>query len=506
MKKTAVIIMLITIISKLFGFSREIVLSYFYGASNVTDAYLISMTIPSVIFGFIATGISTGYIPMYSQIEKEGGSKESNKFMSNLINILLVLSTILVIFALIFTQPIVKIFASGFEGGTLKLAIRFTRVSLVSMYFVGIVSIFIGYLQLSGNFVIPALVGFPLNIVTILAIIASSKGNPIILAIGTVISVVAQLLFMLPFVRKQGYRHKWILDFRNPNIKKMLYIVIPVMLGASINQINVLVDRTIASGLAVGGISTLNYANKLNRFVQGIFVSSIVVVLYPMISKMVSEGDEDGLKKSVAEAITSVNLLVLPATVGMMFFAEPIVSLLFGRGKFDNAAVAMTTSALFFYAIGMVGFGLREVLSRTFYAFQDTKTPAINAAIAVVINIVLNLILSRYLGIGGLALATSISAIIGTGLLFVSLRKKIGPFGFKEMSVSFLKILIASLAMGLIAIIFFNRVKIGVSESLALILAILVGIISYATMIYFMKIDDVDKMVVAVKRRLKKAA
>lgn len=504
MKKTAIIVMLITIASKIFGFSREIILSYFYGATDITDAYLISMTIPSVIFGFIATGISTGYIPMYSQIEKEGGSKESNKFMSNLINILLVLSTCLVIFGLIFTQPIVKIFASGFEGETLRLAIRFTRVSLVSMYFIGIVSIFTGYLQLSGNFVIPALVGFPLNIVTILAIIISSKGNPIILAIGTVISVVAQLLFVLPFVRKRGYRHKWVLDFRNPNIKKMVYIVIPVMLGTSINQINVLVDRTLASGLAVGGISALNYANKLNGFVQGIFVSSIVVVLYPMISKMVSEGNEDGLKRSVAEAITSVNLLVVPATIGMMFFAEPIVSLLFGRGKFDSTAIAMTTSALFFYTIGMVGFGLREVLSRTFYAFQDTKTPAINAAIAVVINIVLNLILSRYLGIGGLALATSIAAIVGTGLLFVSLRKKIGPFGLKEISISFVKILIASLAMGGIAILFFNMMKVGVAESLALILAILLGMVSYAVIVYFMKIDDVDKMVAAVKKKLKR--
>jgi len=191
----------------------------------------------------------------------------------------------------------------------------------------------------------------------------------------------------------------------------MVYIALPVIIGVSVNQINVLVDRTIASRVAEGGITALNYASRLNGFVQGIFVLSITTALYPMISKMVAESNMEGLKKSVSEAISGINLLVIPATVGSMIFAEPVVMLLFGRGKFDVEAIAMTSAALFFYSLGMLGFGLREVLSRAFYSLQDTKTPAINATIAVVMNIIPNIILSKYMGIGGLALERRLGRI-----------------------------------------------------------------------------------------------
>ena len=372
------------------------------------------------------------------------------------------------------------------------------------MYFTGLVAIFNGFLQLKGNYIIPALVGFPLNTVTILATIISSRGNPVIMAIGAVMATASQLLLLWPFIRKAGYRHKAVFNLKDQYIKDMVVIALPVIAGVSVNQINVLVDRTIASTIAVGGISALNYANRLNSFVQGIFVLSIVTVLYPMISRMAADKNMDGLKKSVSEAINTVNLLVIPATVGMMVLAEPIIELLFGRGKFDEGAVAMTSVALFYYAIGMLGFGLREVLSRAFYSLQDTKTPAINAAIAVVINIVLNIILSRYMGIGGLALATSISAIVCTLLLFISLRKKIGPFGLKGISVSFVKITLASIVMGVFARLSFDMLVVSRGQSIGLFASIGLGAIVYCVLIYFMGIDEVDSLLKSIKTKISK--
>ena len=147
----------------MFGFGRELILSYFYGASNISDAYLISLTIPTVIFAFIGTGIATGYIPMYSQIEQEYGEKEGERYTNNLVNISITICTVVIIFGLLFTKPLVKIFASGFQGETLALAIRFTRISLLGIYFMGLVYIFKGFLQLKGNYVIPASIGFPFN-------------------------------------------------------------------------------------------------------------------------------------------------------------------------------------------------------------------------------------------------------------------------------------------------------------------------------------------------------
>lgn len=502
MKRTALMVMAITILSKVLGFGREIVLSYVYGASAITDAYIISQTIPVVIFSFISAGIATGFIPMYSRISMAEGQLAANKYTNNLSNALLLLASIIVVFVLLFTQPIVKLFASGFSGETLDLAINFTRISIFGVYFTALISIFSGYLQVHDNYMIPALVGIPMNLIIIASLFISTKTNIYMLAIGSVLATASQLLLLVPFVRKTSYKYQPIFSLKDEHIKNMVIIALPVIIGQSVNQINVLVDRTLASGIAVGGISALNYASRLNDFVQSLFVASITTVMYPMISKMAAAKNMKGLKSYVSEAISTINLLVIPATIGAMIFSKEIVALLFGRGAFTPEAVAMTGNALFYYSIGMIAFGLRDILSRAFYALQDTKTPMINATIAVVINIVLNIVLSRFLGIGGLALATSISGIVSAFLMFITLRKKIGPFGLKEISISFIKISIASVLMGLIAYTSFSFLGSLVSQNLALILAIGVGALVYAIFIYFMKIPEVDRTLDTVKKRI----
>ena len=503
MKKTALLVMVITILSKILGFGREIVLSYVYGASAITDAYLISQTIPYVVFSFIGAGIATGFIPLYNRIFKEQGRLEANKYTNNLSNALLLLVSIIVAFVFLFTQPIVKIFASGFSRETLELAIKFTRISIVGIYFVANINIFASFLQIHKNYIIPALLGFPMNLVIIASLFISTKTNIYVIAIGSVLATASQLLLLIPFVRKTGYRYQPVLNLKDEHIKTMIIIALPVIAGQSVNQINVLVDRTLASGIAVGGISALNYANRLNGFVQGLFVASISTVLYPMISKMAAENNIKGLKSSISEAISIINLLVIPATIGAMIFSKEIVTLLFGRGAFTPEAIDMTGGALFYYSIGMIAFGLRDILSRAFYALQDTKTPMINATIAVVINIILNIVLSKYLGIGGLALATSIAAIVGTLLLFITLRRKIGGFGLKEITKSFIKISIASILMGFIALGSFNFLIQNIRENLALILAIGIGALAYAILIYFMKIPEVERSIEAMKKKVR---
>ena len=506
MKKTAIILMLITVLSKVFGFTREITLSYFYGASGISDAYIISLTIPNVIFSFLGTGISTGYIPLYSQIQHKYGLKRANRYTNNLINILMVLCTIIIVFVFLLTKPIVKMFALGFKGETLALAESFTRITTLGVYFTGLIYVFSGFLQIKGNYVVPALVWIPLNFFIILAITISFNRNVLLLPIGNVIATASQLLLLVPFIYKNGYKYEPLLDRNDKYIKKMVDMALPIIFGVSINQINVLVDRTLASNIAVGGISALNYANRLNYFVQGLFVTSIATVMYPMISKMAALNNFDGLKKTISEAINLINLFVIPATVGAMIFAEPVVKLLFGRGAFDTVAISMTSNALFFYSIGMVGVGLREILSRAFYSLQDTKTPMINAAIALTINIILNIILSKFLGIAGLALATSISAIFCTGLLFISLRKKIGSFGMKNTTISFIKILASSLAMGVVAYLAYNMLLLYFSGNLSLMISICIGALVYFVIIYFMRIDEVDSLVNSAKKKLKSYA
>lgn len=505
MKQTALLLVFITVISKIFGFVRDLTLSYFYGTSNVSDAYLISQTIPVAIFSLIGVGISTGYIPMLTKIEVEKSNAFGLKFTSNLVNTLLAITTILVLLVLAYTPFTVKLFASGFDKETLELAIQFTRISVFSMYFTGIAYILSGFLQVRGNYVIPALSGLPLNIISILFIFLSTSLNVYFLVIGNIMALLFQLFLLIPFAAKQGYRYKFNINFKDRYLRGLMINAIPIIFGVSVNQINFLVDRTIASQLVVGGISALEYANKLNGFVQGIFVLTLVTVMYPFISRMVIENNFDGLKKSVREVLNGINILVVPIVVGFMILSIPIITFLFGRGAFGEKAIRLTALALFYYSPGMIGIGIRDVLSRVFYSMQDTKTPMVNAILGMIINIVLNFVLSRFLGIGGLALATSISAIFSAGLMYKSLRKKVGSLELRNIGINLFKILIASFIMGILSIIVYRYlITMEFNLSISLLIAITVATISYLLIVRILKIEGFNLGIESIKKKLYK--
>lgn len=504
MKKTAIIIMLLTIFTKIIGFSRELVLSYFYGASITSDAYLIALTIPQSIFTFIGVGIGTGYIPIFNDIEKSKGLRESETFTNNVVNVLMVLSTLVVMVSFYFAGPLVKLFASGLSGDGLELAIKFTKISIFAVYFSSLTYIFSARLQILEDFHSAVLMGIPLNVIIVLSIVFSFYNNSIYLAYGFVLASFSQAIYLYYKLRKKSFKYQPIINIKDENLKKIIYLAIPVILGVSVNQINVLVDRTIASRIVVGGITALNYANRLNIFIQAVFVMSIATIFYPTITKLVTDGKLNQLKKILHESINVILITVLPITIGTIIFSKEIVSVLFARGAFDSKAIELTSDALLFYSIGTIGYGLREILSRVFYAMQDTKTPTLNATIGMVINIVLNIVLSKYMGIGGLALATSIAAILTTVLLFFSLRKKIGQIGMKSIFVSFFKILCASILMGLISKMGYIHLSNRLSETVALFTAIIMGIVSYFVILYFLKIDDVDVVYDFIKKKLKK--
>lgn len=504
MKKTAILIMILTILSKIIGFGRELTMAYFYGASNISDAFLIALTIPISIFAFIGKSINTSYVPVYTKIEATKNREKADNFTSNIINISILICLFISIVSFVFAEPIVKLFASGFEGDTLALAIKFTQISIFGISFSVVMEFFSSLLRIKGNFITPAMITFPMNITIILATVISSKGNILVLGFGILFSTISQLLFLLPSIKKINFEYKFILNFKDADIFKFLMLSTPTMIGVAVNDINKIVDRTIASNISEGAISSLNYANMINGIIQGVFVLSIATAIYPMMAKYASDGQIVPFKKMLSESITGVNLLVIPSTVGLMIFSNQIVMLLYGRGAFDAMAISMTSEALFFYSLGALGIGLRDILSRPFYALQDTKTPTVNAIIGIGLNIILNVILSRILGIGGLALSTSISATFTSIILFISLRKKIGAFGIKQITISFFKILFASLVMGGLSKVSYNYLTTSFTQNISLLLAITVGVMTYIVVIYFVKIEDVDVIVGAMKRKFNK--
>ena len=490
-KKSAIILMFITLISKVTGFIRDIILAQSFGASIITDAYLTALNIPVVLFDGISSSLGTTYIPMFFKIKEEDGNDSVNKFTSNILNIVILLSIIFIIISLIFTPYIVKIFAIGFKGEEFKLTVKFSRILIFSMIFIATNGLISSYLVANGKFYISGLVTIPFNIFCIISIIIGSLTNSKIMVIGTLIAYIAQLLFQIPFLLKTGYKHSLKVNLKDKNIKRILYLIVPVFLGSYVNQINAVVNRTLASTLEFGSITALNYANKLNIFAVGILVISISTVMYPILSKLASENNIVEFKRNLLRNIDIVVIVMLPIMIGIMILSTPIVKILFEQGSFNSHDTYLTSTALFYYSVGIVAVGIRDITSRAFYSLQDTKTPVKNAVIAVFINMICSIILVKVLGIGGLALSASISSILGALLLILDLRKKIGNLGLKSSVLTFIKCSIASIIMGILVINSYNIVLNFSTEIIALIISVFIGIFTYYIMNIILRVNEV---------------
>lgn len=509
--KAAVGLMAATLIAKILGFGRELALASAYGASGTSDAFLVAMNIPAVIFSAIGTSLGTAFIPLYCDLEAKQGKKASLRFSNNVLNIVVLLCLITSLVGVVFTEPIVKLFAVGFKGETLTQAIYFTRVLILGMAFLGMSYIMMAFLQVKENFVIPGLMSVPYNMLIIISIFLSVTINPNLLPWGTLIGLSLQFIFQYPFARKKGFKYRPYINLKDEYLKRMLWLIGPVLIGVAVTQVNSIVDRTIASTLVEGSISALNYATKLNQFVMGMFIVSISSVIYPMLSKLSTENNKKKFKESIVTAINVVTLIIIPISVGAIILAEPIVKLLFQRGEFDARATQMTAIALIFYSIGMLGFGLRDILGKIFYSLQDTKTPMINGIIAMVLNIVLNLAFVKYtnMGLGGLAFATSISSLVTIALLSVSLRRKIGAFGGKKIISVFIKSIIAALLMALVTKFTYNAIDAFLSagfiqDAIKLAISVGLGAIVYAVSIIVLRVDEVKLIFKMINKKVKR--
>ena len=511
-KTTALVLMLIILTSKITGFFRDIVLAQTFGAGEITDAYLTALNIPVVLFDGISAALGTTFIPIYFKIKSSKGQEEVNKFTSNILNIVIIISLIFVLLGVIFAPYIVKIFAVGFKGDVFDLTVNYSKILIFSMVFIAINGLVSSYLVASGNVYISGAITIPFNIFVIIAIIFASVTESYVMVYGTLIAYIAQLLFQLPLLIKKGYKHRLTVNLRDENIRQILFLVIPVFIGSYINQINAVVNRTLASTLDSGSITALNYANKLNMFAVGVIAVAISTIMYPILSNLASEGNKKLFKINISKSINMIVIIMLPIMVVMTTFSTEIVKVLFEEGSFNSHDTYLTSTALFFYSIGILSYGLKELLAKSFYSLQDTKTPVRNATISVVINIVFSIILVNIMGIGGLALASSISATVTTMLLLISLRKKIGKIGFSYILKTFIKGAIASIVMYIIMRIAYNYIFIYGSrfalESRKFIafncfISVILGMSTYLIVVLALKVKEVKEIFDAILFKLK---
>ncbi len=452
-KKVAGIALVITIItfsSKLLGLLRDILLANYYGTSVSSDAYVMAQSILSVFTILLVNALGTAFIPMLSDYKVNRSEKENKGLINNVYTVSFLITTAISVILLLFIKPVVGFFAPGFSPEAQHLTQMVTMVMVPTISLSVIVLLNNSFLQTRGSYFVPALYGFPSNLALIAGMIFFTSQFGIVgLGVAFTVGAVCQILFQLPALIKNGFKFRPEADFNNEGLRTLFILVIPTAIGTGIQQINSIVDRMIGSGLTEGSIAALNFSNKLGMFIMGLLFASISSVFYTAMANHSANKNVEEFKNLLKGTVNTLTLLIIPASVGFAVLRLPIVKLVFERGAFDSNASEMTAVALMFTALGLLGFSLRDVFSRAFYALQDTKTPMINGSIAVVINIVLDLLLAGPLKVGGLALATSISGVTASMLLFIALYKRIGDFGIKEIGVTFGKIIASAVLMGI---------------------------------------------------------
>lgn len=472
-------LMFVIIISKLIGMLRDVVLANYFGTSNVSDAYLIASTVPTFLFYFIGHSLSTAYIPMYNKIRAEKGEDAARKFTNNLLTVAILLSTVIVLILLLFPTVVVRFFAAGFDMETAQIAARLIRISVPSIYLMTMVSVCSGYLQANKNFLVPAFISFPRNLVIMVSVILAASIGIDMLGWGLLVSYILEFLFLLPFVLKKGYVYKPYINFRDDEIKQTLYIVAPILLGMCVGQVNKIIDKSMASTIIDGGISAITYASTINNAIQEILVTGIITILFASCAELVAHGKFDEVKKKLSSTVDTLIFLLIPASIGVVVLAEPIVKLVLCRGQFDMHSLEMTTSSLRCYSLGLLFLAIRDTLVKVFYAYKNTKITTITSIIAIILNIVLNLILGKLMGLKGLALATSISAIFNCVALYVLLRKKIGDFGILSTLAVAIKSVIASAVMSVSVWYLYSNLQNVIADIAVLFISVFAGIIVY---------------------------
>jgi putative peptidoglycan lipid II flippase len=457
--QAAVLIAVVTFLSKFVGFAREVVIARQFGATGQTDAFLVGMMVPSLVLGLFAGGLSTLIVPWYLGYKKE--DPERARLLVD--QVTLVWS---IIFALVcvgvwaFAPQLVHIFAHGFEGARYDLAVQVTRL-LVPMAFMGIMTgLFTGLLQAESSFLVALMWTFLGNIsVVVSLLVLSSRLGIHAWTVGQTMMAVVSFVPLVILLTSKRYSFLKRFDVRHvdwPAILQFAALLMPLVLAGGVSTLNVMVDRWVASRLPEGAIAALSFSNRVWTIPITLLAGPIATATFPTFSVMAVDGSAlHAMDDKVRRTAAFLAYIVIPSSVGIVVLATPITRLLFQRGAFDATATAITASCVQMYALGLVFQAILPVLAKVFYAFKNTVTPLFISLSIVGANMVGNIILSRYLGAAGIALATSITVALGTIIYAFLLRR---TFRTEDratptypLCTEMLKTLLATVPVGLIA-------------------------------------------------------
>lgn len=459
--RSAGVISAATMTSRLLGLIRDQVLAYLFGAGNAMDAFYVGFRIPNLMRDLFAEGaMSAAFVPTFTKRLTAEGRTQAWQLGNQLINALLIVTGLLVTIGIIFAAPLVMLFAGHFNEvpGKLELATTLTRIMLPFLSLVAIAAAFMGMLNSLQRFFTPALSPAMFNLAMIasgfaLVPLMPSVGLPPIagMAIGALIGGVGQVVLQWPALHHAGYRYRPILNLRDPGLREILRLMGPGILGLAAVQINLLVNTILATGEGTGAVSWLSYAFRLMYLPIGLFGVSIATAALPTLSRQAARENPEEMRQTISNGLRLMFMLNVPATLGLVTLASPIVALIFERGSFTPADTAATAAALMCYAPGLLGYSTVKIAVPSFFALRDSRTPALISVGSVVLNVALNLLLIRLMGYRGLALGTAVAALVNAAALLYLLQRRLGGLEGPRIAMAFVKISVASTLMALAA-------------------------------------------------------
>ncbi|MBN1949460.1 MAG: murein biosynthesis integral membrane protein MurJ, partial [Candidatus Cloacimonetes bacterium] len=442
------------LISRVFGLIRDIVMTNYFGTSYAADAFQAAFQIPNLLRKLFGEGaLSAAFVPIYNEIGIKRGFAAQFKFAVNVLSFLTTILLIICLLGIILAPWLVRLLAPGFNEITYLLALKLVRIMFPYLMLIGLSSTLISILNSHDYYFIPGLTSAFLNVAMFgsLLIFINLTGETdlarlaVVWSWGVVLGGILQTVVNFPLLARIGYRFG--INFRTGSeaLKALWQRFIPGAVGLAIRQINLAVDLILASLLVTGSLAALNYGNRLMQLPLGIFGVSAGVAVLPLFSRQIAGREWKTLSENLRFALVAVTFIMLPLTAVIAGLGEDVVRIVFQRGAFDQTSLIMTNRALVCYALGLVFFSVNRILIPVFYANGDTLTPVRISVVIVVLNIVLNLILMQFLQHAGLALATSLSALVQTFLLIRYLKKKIPEIEFHKYTGNIRKIFLLSL-------------------------------------------------------------
>lgn len=451
MARATVIVSVLGVLSKIMGFVREQLLAWFFGASGLTDAYVVALAIPTVLTGLISNPVSTAFLPVFASYAAQDDKKGAARLASSVITLSVGVFLLAGLVAIPFAPALVRLYAPGFSGDVFDSAVGLTRLFFPAFALPLLGALYKGILNTYKQFTVPGIAPFVQNlcIVTLTALLAPRLGLGG-LAIATVAGYLSYNAIQTPWVRKLrlGLRFRPEADH---GTKQVFKLALPLVVGGLATQLYTLVDKNLASRLVPGSIAALNFAGRIRSLPLDLFVTAVITVVFPTLSEMWARKDHEAMGETLITGARYALFVCVPSAVGLTVLAKPIVRIAFERGAFTGTATLLTAGALSIYSLGIVGLALARIVDVGFYSSQNTWYPVVLAFGVSCVNIVLDLVFVNSLGHLGLALANVLASWIGAvaGLMFYT--KHIAGVNFRQLAGSGLKILVSSAVMGMCA-------------------------------------------------------